>query len=482
MFSRFSKIALLLVLISVFILPIFFGFAAEKTFDLEKVCGSDSEIEKICTELGPVECRQFLEECEEHFEEKVAQIEKEITKTGEEKKTLSNKINVLKKTIESLNYKIYQNNLAVKDLRLQIGDTENSIDRTFLKVENSKNQLKKILREIYEKEERSVLEIFLREEKFSDFFGEIFDLETLSIKMKALLGNVKELKNYLENQKVIMDEEKGDLENLVVIQNIQKKESEETKKEKAYFLKMTEAEYQKHLKEKEETEEKVAEIRHRLFELIGVPEGGIEFGEAVEIAQYVEKVTGVRTAFLLSIIAQESMRYDKFGENIGQCYLKDPKTGDGIYIKSGNKAPKTMKPTRDVLPFLSIIEELNEAKNLVRDPFKTPVSCPMSYGWGGAMGPAQFIPSTWVLYKDKASKVIGKLADPWDIKDSFVTSGLYLADLGASKQTYNAEWKAAMRYFSGTATRKKSNGYGFYGDKVMSRSKTYQKEIDLLSF
>ncbi|GAI68566.1 unnamed protein product, partial [marine sediment metagenome] len=95
--------------------------------------------------------------------------------------------------------------------------------------------------------------------------------------------------------------------------------SSKTKEEQEYYLQITEAEYQKQLKEQQEVEAKAAEIRTRLFELIGVAEGGIEFGKAVEIAKYVEKITKVRPAFLLAIIAQESMRYGKFGGNVGQC-------------------------------------------------------------------------------------------------------------------------------------------------------------------
>jgi len=46
------------------------------------------------------------------------------------------------------------------------------------------------------------------------------------------------------------------------------------------------------------------------------------------------------------------------------------------------------------------------------DPYSTQVSCPMSFGWGGAMGPAQFIPSTWILYKSKLSSILGKTPNP----------------------------------------------------------------------
>jgi len=97
----------------------------------------------------------------------------------------------------------------------------------------------------------------------------------------------------------------------------------------------------------------------------------------------------------------------------------------------------------------------------------------MSYGYGGAMGPAQFIPTTWMLYRDKVKGITGKTADPWNIKDAFLAAALYLADYGATKQTYNAEWKAAMIYSSGSTNL----SYRFYGDSVMKITAEYEEDI-----
>ena len=129
-----------------------------------------------------------------------------------------------------------------------------------------------------------------------------------------------------------------------------------------------------------------------------------------------------------------------------------------------------MSPTRDVPYFLSITQELG------RDPFNTPVSCPMEYGWGGAMGPAQFIPSTWMRYRDRVKAITGKAADPWDIKDAFLAASLYLSDYGAGAKTRDAEWKAAMIYFSGTVNTK----YRFYGDSVLNLASQYEDDIEAI--
>lgn len=408
---------------------------------------------------------QTMEECQallEKYEEEISKYESEIAKTEAEKKTLQNKIYILRNKIKKLSYQIYQSNVMIKDLGFQIVDTEESIEKTSLKIEDSKNKLANILRTIYEEDQKSIIEILLTEEELSDFFDNLVALEALNSRSQELLKNIKALKLSLEGQRQSLDEEKEDLERVVKIQTLQKQESEITKKDQEYFLRLTEAQYQQYLEEKEETERRAAQIRSRIFELIGVPEAPT-FGEAYEIAKYVENLTGVRPAFLLAVMTQES----NIGKNVGQCYLKDPKTGEGVVVATGKKISRVMKPTRDVQPFLSITKELG------RDPYNTVVSCPMSFGWGGAMGPAQFIPSTWMLYKDKAEAITGTPPDPWNIRDAFLAAALYLADYGAAKKTYDAEWKAAMIYFSGS-TRSR---YRFYGDSVMSIAAQYTLDI-----
>lgn len=459
---KFFQLILIAIMLAIFGLPDFV-FSADGS--LEESCQIES-IESSCKVLSTTDCRILLEKCDLYFQEKSSELEKDISKTQAEKDTLKNKISILNNKIKQLDYQIYQNNLMIKDLGFQIGDTEDSIDKTSLKIEESKNKLSKILREIYEQDQRSTVEILIIEGKFSDFFDNLAALESLNAKNQELLKSIKELKISLENQKQSLDEEKGELESAVKIQTLQKQESDTTKKNQEYYLKLTETEYQRQLSEKKEIEKIATEIRSRIFELVGVPEAPT-FGEALELAKYVEKVTGVRPAFLLAILTQES----NIGKNVGQCFLRDTSTGSGVNSK-GQTITKIMKPSRDVQPFLTITGELG------RDPFNTPVSCPIPSvgGYGGAMGPAQFIPSTWVIYKDQVKNITGEAADPWDIKDAFLAAALYVKKYGAASQTYNDEWKAAMIYFSGTTNAK----YRFYGDSVMALAKKYEADIKVL--
>jgi hypothetical protein len=155
---------------------------------------------------------------------------------------------------------------------------------------------------------------------------------------------------------------------------------------------------------------------------------------------------------------------------VGQCVLTDQSTGSGKKISSGAAIIRVMKPTRDVQPFVSIVTALG------KDPYSTPVSCwipayvgGVPTGWGGAMGPAQFIPSTWNLFTDRLKTLLGKAPDPWAIRDSFTASALYLSDLGASAQTSAKESSAASRYYGGSSA---------YARSVLSRASCIQTFID----
>lgn len=414
-------------------------------------------------ELTPTQERQLLEEELKKLEEEINRYAQDVTKTQKEKKTLQNQISILKKKIEMLNLQVQQSNVAIKELNLQVDETKKSIDETSLEIDDSKQQLKNILKCIYEEDQKPLLEILISEPKFSDFFDNLMALETLNSKGQKILENIKNLKSYLENQEKSLGEEKEDREKMLKIQILQREESKATNEETNWLLEQTkgkESEYQKLLSQ---AQKRAQEIRSRIFELIGVPKAPT-FGEAYEIAKYVSGISGIRPALLLAVMTQES----NIGKNVGQCYLTNTETGEGIRITNNKKEPRTMNPTRDLPYFLQICRELG------RDPLNTPVSCPMEYGWGGAMGPAQFIPDTWANlkygYSQKVKDVTGKAADPWDIKDAFLAAGLYLKDLGASEN----EFKAVMRYFSGSNWSKWEE---FYGNSVLAIAKGYEEDI-----
>jgi hypothetical protein len=206
------------------------------------------------------------------------------------------------------------------------------------------------------------------------------------------------------------------------------------------------------------------QIKSEKFEMIGLPDA-INFREAFDIAEYTGELTGIRPSFLLAVLQEELSLVNEFN----LCYLKNFSTGEGI-TTDGKAIARVMNPTRDIPGFLKI------AKDLHKDPSEILVTCPMSFGWGGAMGPADFIPSTWMKYKDKIKEITGQAADPWNIRDAFLAAGLYLSDSGAALKTQKGEYQAAMIYFSGAT----SSPYTWYADGTLAISNKIEADIEII--
>jgi peptidoglycan hydrolase CwlO-like protein len=443
------------------------GLVSPKLFakaeDLATQCAAVSQ-DNGCSNLTSTDCKALLQKCSDYYDQESAKLAQDITKTAEQKNTLAAQITGLKGKIRSLEAQISQGTIKVKGLNLQIEDTKSSIDKTSQDILDSQNQIATIIKNIYQEDKKSSVQVLL-EGDLSDFFDNLAYLESLNSRVSNLLESTKDLQGYLQGQKVKMDGEVTQLQKTIALQAAQKAENEKNKQTQQQYLQLTEAQYQQQLKDKTSIEQKAAKIKALLFQVVGVTKVPT-FGEALEVAKTAAALVGIRPAFLLAIISQESA----IGRNTGQCLLVDPATGNGKKKTTGAPIIRIMHPTRDVPPFLKITAALG------RNPYETPVSCWITdyrkgvpYGWGGAMGPAQFIPSTWNLFADRLKAVLGQPADPWGIKDSFTASGMYLADLGATAQTMATEKKAASRYYGGSSS---------YASSVWNRATCIQAFID----
>ena len=91
------------------------------------------------------------------------------------------------------------------------------------------------------------------------------------------------------------------------------------------------------------------------------------------------------------------------------------------------------------------------------------------------MGPAQFIPSTWVGYESVLKGLLGHEANPWVPQDAFMASARFLTDLGAVGNSASAQIRAACKYY-GTGGSTCS-----YGRSVMGLKAKIQGDIDYIN-
>lgn len=433
-----------------------------------ELCFSNSKLDKYCEKRGDDACREILKQCEQYLGEVQAQYEEDLERTEAEKRNLANQIANLENRMEQLDYQIRQSEIRIKDLGYQIASTQESITRMNAKIEDHHEQLEEILKLIEKEDRRSLLEILVVDQNLSDFFNNLTALERLSKESQSILNEVRDLRNSLETTEQRLAREKEEAQRQAEIHALQRQESAAARQEQEYLYDLTEEEYQQQLSQKEIIEERAQEIMNRRLTLVGLPESEIpSFGEALEIARWAENITGIRPAFLLAIITQESA----LGRNVGECYLREPSTGAGIRISTGANVPNLMATPpnsyrNDAEKFLQITEMLD------LDPYNTPVSCPFQVGYGGAMGPAQFIPTTWWNQRPQLVSILGREPNPWKLQDSFLASATYLANLGG---IYN-ERTAALRYYAGSNWN--NPRHAFYGDQVVRRIECLQTFID----
>lgn len=392
------------------------------------------------------------------IERQIEEFNGQLAVTQSQKATLANKIKGLKNQQTALHLQIKSTTLKLKNLDKQINTVENNIKASLNEEKRINKAISTLIRQINYTDENIIFSL-LSANGLSDVFNRIQDYLGLTGALKKLEEQNKIVRTKLHTQQADLEDKKTDTDNLLQIKSIQVQGLKSTLGEQNQLLIRTkglESNYQKMLSD---SKKRASEIRGRIYELFNTGKQ-ITFGQAVDIAKWTSELTGIRAAFVLAVLTQES----NLGKNVGTCNrIGDPPEKSWKVI---------MKPTRDQEPFKTITDELGLPINT------TPVSCPMrnkdgsQNGWGGAMGPAQFIPSTWMGYKNKVAVLTGKAANPWDIRDAFLASAIKLRNDGADG-TDDGDWKAAMKYFAGSVNLK----YRFYGDNVLATTKQYLADI-----
>lgn len=400
------------------------------------------------------EDRASLEAELQRLEAQIADYEKTISEYRRQGKSLQGEINILETKIKQINAQIKAINLSLQRLSGSISQTTNKIGQVENDIDMNQEALADLIREIDAYDQKGLMEILLENPKLSDFFGSVNNLLATQESLGITLGELTQLRSELITHRELLAAEKEDVEALKVYQVKQKQSADAIRGEKDYLLKVTkgkESEYQKLLTQ---TQKSAAEIRSRLYQLLGG--GQMQFGQAYELAKIAERATGVRAAFLLAVLDRESA----LGRNTGKCSYKTA------------MAPGPPHSSRDdVTPFLKITAELG------LNPETTLVSCPNADGaYGGAMGPAQFLPTTWMSYRDRVAAITGNNPpSPWRNLDAFVAAGLYLKSAGAGSN----EIAAAARYYCGSNW----NRYvctEVYGRAVVNKAAQFEQDIQVL--
>ncbi len=411
----------------------------------------------------------------DQLQKEIAEWQKVLDETRAKKNTLQGDVSLLNAQIEQATREIKQRNVKITTLNDDIKQKTVVISSLEKRINDDKVLLANLIKKKDQNEVQPIFYLLLSANDLSAMISSVDNIATINQGLQNLFEELRGKKT--ETQKAKSEVEAKKNQELDAQYEIEQKKNQITKNqtEKKQLLAITtqvESNYQNVLADRQRRAET---IRSALFNLRDTD--GIPFSTALEYAQNASAKTGVRASVILAILSQES----DLGKNIGSCYVSNLNNGDGVGKNTGSKFEQVMKAPRDTEPFQKI------TKALGLNWTTSPVSCPLGAvyyvgrGFGGAMGPSQFIPSTWELFTPRLKTTLGvSQPNPWNPKDAIMATAIYLADLGASGQTFTAERDAACKYYSGRACDNKTPKNYFYGDSVVAKAAKFQDDIDFL--
>ncbi len=399
--------------------------------------------------------RAQLQDQLQQLEAQMEQYEGQILSYKKQGSTLSGEISTLNAKIAKLNLQIQATNLTIAQLDREIADTQSHIVVTQNDIANKKAAIAGLMQNLYQNDQVSLIEVFLKNPHLSDFWSDAQNISLVQDNLRVTVQQVTDLQAQLTDQEQQFIASKQDAASAVAYQRQQAAEVSTTKGEKSDLLAQTKGQESKYQALLAQTRQTAAQIRNRIFQLLGG--GELSFEDAYQYAKLAGGATGIEPAFILAILDHESA----LGQNVGQCNYQN-----------------AMRPSDKPL-FLALTQSLN------LDPNTMLVSCANRDGaYGGAMGPAQFIPSTWNLYAGNISSVTGHSpASPWNNADAFVATALYLRDgMTGCKVTYSSvtaqERCTAAKYYAGSRWR---NYLWTYGEAVVERAQSFAGDIQTIT-
>jgi peptidoglycan hydrolase CwlO-like protein len=405
----------------------------------------------------------------------IADLQNNIDNLKQQQKSIKGDISLLTAQINQAEAVLKQKNILIQQLTDQIDAKTQSINTLTAQIDQGKVSLAELLRKTRELDDFSLPEVILSDQNFSDFFADLDTFNSIQKSLADLFTAIGTAKTAAEQAKADLVVKQNQQEDAKYVIETQKKQIAQNQADKQQLLSINTTQTAAYNLILADKQRKAEQIKAALFNLRDTQ--GIDFGTALAYANVASQKTGVRPALILAILSQES----DLGKNVGSCYLTDPQSGDGIGKNTGTVFQKVMKSPRDTDAFQRITSALSL-------PWATtPVSCPLgqiytsSRGYGGAMGPSQFLPSTWELFQPRIAQAIGvSLPNPWQAQDSIMATALYLMDIGAAGGTYTAERNAACLYYSGRKCDTRRPANSFYGTSVLQKAEQIQSNIDFL--
>lgn len=423
----------------------------------------------ISINISPVLANSKLEETKKSLDQELLKIQ-DLTESKKETdvqvRTLSKEVDSLDREINSAQKNLDITNKDINSIQDELSETRQYISTLEQTIRAQKILIKEYIESLYTQKEVSLFEVILTQDQLSELLGSVQKTGVMqeSITESITLISAKE-REIVAEKKHLFDKEE-ELMALKQSQEQQKSLLEQNQLDKETLLDQTkgqQSEYEALLKQSFATKQNLLNSIKVLNGADGRP-GVISLEEAysMAVADAARLGNKIRPEYLVGVMKIES----GLGGNVGRSFYKDSLSG--CAAREGNTTKLNF--AREEQAFEKITSSLGI-------PVTQPVSgCPYPkyIGTGGAMGPAQIMPATWLGYEAKLRTLKGGSVNPWSMEDAMLAMGMILlGKVGDQNIAGNDELerKAALCYLGGCNVKNM-----WYADAVLNEA-TRVKEL-----
>lgn len=380
--------------------------------------------------------------------ERMQELREGLRAMRSQEEALQDDIAILNQEIELLELSLERAAREVALLDEEISRVAQNLEQLKKEMAQEREALGMLMRAMATQEHDSLVAVVFSQHTLATVMNAVAAQERIQQALVRKVRDIEVLKEELARERKALQEERSAQEETRTLLAIARDDLAIKQEIKERLLSVAESASRERSRELRAAELEATQLRMQLYLLDGT--GSVKSLEEVyPLAKRYAESVGIRPAFLLAVLQKES----HLGASVG----------------TGNWR-EDMNPARDWDAFLQITRELGVS------PDAMPVSARPSYGWGGAMGPAQFLPSTWLAYKDRIAAMTGNSPpSPWSLEDAIAGAAVKLAAGGATAKIAEAEWRAAMIYFAGGNWDEPR--YAFYGDAVEALTALFTQRI-----
>ncbi|HQD88942.1 MAG TPA: lytic murein transglycosylase [Candidatus Paceibacterota bacterium] len=466
MFHSFSKKIIVLTLIFTLVTSLFLPllpvgvFAEDSDFcNQVKNATCDDDLKSLSEDSRLKDCG---DEILNYFQKKVkdcnAKLEAQKNQTQKQLNSLNSQQTTAQKTLNNLTFNIKKLNTEIASLNLSLAELENAIqerEKAIKELDDALGQHKAILseaiRQIYEYNTLSYIEMLLGYRTLSDFNQKLEEIDRLQKSLKSSMEEIRKAKEQMEKEKEELTQKKKEQEQYKAMREMSKQSLALRQEQQQYLIEKLAVAKTPLEKEMARIEAELMELRTAMSQIERylaqwVLVGQVNWSTIFSAVQRASSATGVRPALLLGILQIES----RFGTGLGT---------PGRYQDYCNWSSS---------PYCAYSTEAAALESICQKFGYKPTEVPMSSAC--AIGPSQFLPCTWLAY--------GGGGNPWNLNDAVMAMARKLNASGGAEENkvdaYNPCKKCAEGFVNGIKVSNPS-----YVNSVITSADAWQDVIDI---